>query len=245
MPAPSRLDLISVTTHSPAAVLWDMDGTLVDTEPYWMRAETELVESFGGSWSHEDGLQMVGNGLEVSALILQKAGVDLEVEVIIERLTARVQEMLASEGVPWRPGARELLAELRENQIPTALVTMSIFSMAQQVVDLIGFNAFDLIVAGDHVENPKPHPEPYLRAAALLEVPIERCVAFEDSVPGVASAAASGAFAIGVPHIISLPESPNYTLWPSLAGRTLADIASVMSTQANQQNPTESEVVTS
>lgn len=221
-----------------------MDGTLVDTEPYWMRAETELVTSFGGAWSHEDGLQMVGNGLAVSAAILQKAGVDLGVEEIIQHLTDRVQELLASDGVPWRPGARELLAELREREVPTALVTMSISTMAEQIVDLIGFEAFDVIVAGDHVENPKPHPEAYLLAAALLDVDISRCVAFEDSVPGVAAAAASGAVTIAVPHIITLPESSSYTLWPSLAERTLTDIAAVFTATATDKTPTDSEVVT-
>lgn len=244
MPAPSRLDLIPVTTHSPAAVLWDMDGTLVDTEPYWMRAETELVERFGGAWSHEEALQMVGNGLAVSARILQKAGVALEIDEIVQNLTDRVQELLTSDGVPWRPGAREILAELREREIPTALVTMSISTMAEQIVGLIGFEAFDVIVAGDHVENSKPHPEAYLLAAALLDVAIENCVAFEDSVPGVASAAASGAVTIAVPHIITLPESLNYTLWPTLAGRTFTDIAAAFSASATHTIPTDSEVVT-
>lgn len=213
-----------------------MDGTIVDTEPYWMQAEEELVGSFGGSWTHEDGLQMVGNGLAVSAAILQDAGVALSTDEIIQRLTGRVQELLETDGVPWRPGARELLAELSERGVPTALVTMSMSSMAEQIVDLIGFPVFRLIVAGDHVENPKPHPEAYLLAASKLGVPIEHCVAFEDSVPGVAAAAASGAVTIAVPHIVELPEHPGYTLWPSLAGRTLSDIATVfVETSQNQE----------
>ncbi|PPL18149.1 hydrolase [Microterricola pindariensis] len=213
-----------------------MDGTIVDTEPYWMQAEEELVGSFGGSWTHEDGLQMVGNGLSVSAAILQEAGVALSIDEIIQRLTDRVQELLKTDGVPWRPGARALLAELSERGVPTALVTMSMSSMAKQIVDLIGFPVFRLIVAGDHVENPKPHPEAYLLAASKLGVPIEHCVAFEDSVPGVAAAAASGAVTIAVPHIVELPEHPGYTLWPSLAGRTLSDIATVfVETSQNQE----------
>lgn len=216
-----------------------MDGTLVDTEPYWMRAEIELVESFGGAWSHQDSLQMVGKGLGDAAVILQDAGVALEAADIVLRLTARVQEQITIDGVPWRPGARELLAQLAENDIPTALVTMSISTMAHQIVDLVGFDVFDVVVAGDSVENPKPHPEPYLLAAALLDVPIERCVAFEDSIPGVASATASGAVTIAVPHIIALPEDPRYTVWPTLADKTIADIATVF-VEASQN----SEVVT-
>ena len=101
----------------PQAVLWDMDGTLVDTEPYWIAAEHELVEAHGGTWSHEQALQMVGNPLTESATILQAAGVDLPSEQIIDFLISRVIEQVEVE-VPWQPGARELLAELRERGLP-------------------------------------------------------------------------------------------------------------------------------
>src|SRR5690242_21755641 len=100
-------------SSKPRAVIWDMDGTPVDTEPYWMAAETALVESFGGTWSHEDALQLVGNGLTDSAIILQNAGVDMEAEAIIGVLTDAVQQALRVQGVPFRPGARELLQDLR------------------------------------------------------------------------------------------------------------------------------------
>ncbi len=127
-----------------------MDGTIVDTEPYWMVAEEALVGSFGGTWTHEDGLRLVGNGLDDSARILQEAGVDLPVAEIIDRLSDRVMEQILVE-VPWRPGARELLREIREAGIPTALVTMSIGRMARQVADAVPFDAFDHVVAGDDV----------------------------------------------------------------------------------------------
>ncbi len=89
----------------PAAVFWDMDGTLVDTEPYWLTAETRLVESYGGVWSEADGLQLVGSSLERSAIILQSRGVALEVDEIVDLLTDRVLEQIEV-AVPWRPGAR-------------------------------------------------------------------------------------------------------------------------------------------
>ena len=180
----------------PAAVLWDMDGTLVDSEPYWMRAETELVGSFGGVWTHEDCMQLVGSGLWNSAAILQSHGVDMTADAIVHWLTGRVQEQLAEGGVPWRPGARELLQALREAGIPTALVTMSVERMARQVADLAAFSdtaAFDTIVAGDMVAESKPHPEAYLTAARILGVDPALCIAIEDSIPGVASAVATGA----------------------------------------------------
>lgn len=204
-----------------------MDGTLVDTEPYWMSSEVELVSSFGGTWTHEDGLTLVGLGLWNSAQILQGRGVDLTPDEIVQWLTNRVQQKLDSDGVPWRPGARELLADLRERGVPTALVTMSVRRMAEQIVSHIPFDAFDVIVSGDEVTEAKPHPEPYLRAAELLGVDPVDAVAIEDSLVGLTSAVASGAVTIGVPHIVALPEGGEHTLWESLDGKTADDIAAV------------------
>jgi HAD superfamily hydrolase (TIGR01509 family) len=209
---------------APAAVLWDMDGTLVDTEPYWMKAEVALVESFGRTWTHDDCMRMVGLGLWVGAGILQEAGVDVDADSIVEHLTASVRAQLAEHGVPWRPGARELLGQLRDRGIPTALVTMSVASMAEQVAASVGFTAFDVIVSGDSVTHPKPHPEAYLTAADRLGVDPQDCVAIEDSVPGIESAVSAGTVSIGVPHLVDLSPDAGYTLWPSLDGRTADDI---------------------
>lgn len=222
------VDLPVVTTRLPAAVLWDMDGTLVDTERYWMAAEEELIESFGGSWTHEDALELVGSGLWEGAAFFQAKGVDLDLDTIVQRLTERVREQLREHGVPWRPGARELLLALREASVPTALVTMSLRSMADDVVSAIPFEAFDVIVTGDSVENAKPHPEPYLLAAALLDVDIAECVAIEDSPPGLASAFASGAITIAVPNILALDDEPSSAHWPTLDGTTVADVAALV-----------------
>jgi HAD superfamily hydrolase (TIGR01509 family) len=204
-----------------------MDGTIVDTEPYWMRAETELVAEFGGVWTHDDGMLLVGSGLWSSASILRSRGVDLSLDAIVARLTDRVQQQLAENGIPWRPGSRELLHQLRAAGVPTALVTMSVERMARQIIELIAFPAFDIVVAGDMVANSKPHPEPYLLAAERLEVDPAECIAIEDSVPGVASAVAAGTIAVAVPHQIDLPESMFYTRWATLDGRTIHDIAAL------------------
>ena len=221
------MNAIRINSSLPAAVLWDMDGTIVDSEPYWMRAETELVESFGGVWSHSDAMLLVGSGLEGSAVILQDRGVDLAGDAIVHRLTSRVQELLRTCGAPWRPGALELLADLKTAGVPMALVTMSQQRMARQIAELVGFTAFDTIIAGDMVTNSKPHPEAYLTAAGLLGVDPEHCIAVEDSIPGIAAAVASGAVVVGVPHMVSLPESAHYELWPTLAGRTLHGFTSL------------------
>lgn len=203
-----------------------MDGTIVDTEPYWMRAETILVESYGGTWLHTDALGLVGQGLWHSARLLQAKGVLLGEDEIIAALTSSVMEQIRIE-IPWRPGAMELLAEVRDAAIPTALVTMSLRSLAELVVSSIDFAAFDVIVSGDDVTHAKPHPEPYLMAAALLGVAITDCVALEDSQPGLASAVASGAVSIGIPHMAAIAEDRGHTLWPTLADRTLTDITRV------------------
>ncbi len=204
-----------------------MDGTLVDTEPYWMDAETALVESYGGTWTHEAALTLVGAGLWHSARVLQSHGVELGEEQIIEALTDAVLARVNA-NIPWRPGARELLLELKQAGIPTALVTMSMRRLALRVSDAIDFDAFDVIVAGDDVTHSKPHPEPYLMAADLLGVNAADCVAIEDSEPGAASAVASGAATIGVPLHVGLADDQGYVIWPTLAGQGITQLSELL-----------------
>ena len=203
-----------------------MDGTIVDTEPYWMRAETLLVESYGGTWSHEEALSLVGQGLWHSARIMQSKGVGLGEDELIQTLTTSVMEQIRVE-VPWRPGALELLTELHAAGVRSALVTMSLRSLAELVVSLMPVPVFETIVSGDDVTHSKPHPEPYLRGAELLGVDVTECVAIEDSLPGLASAVASGAVSIGVPHMVPIDESDSHTIWPTLAGRTVSHLSDV------------------
>jgi HAD superfamily hydrolase (TIGR01509 family) len=224
-----------MTSSVPAAVLWDMDGTLVDTEPYWMAAEAPLVESFGGTWSHEQALQLVGLALDETARIFQAHGVRMDVDAIVHRLTDDVLAGLARDGVPFRPGARALLRSLRDAGVKTALVTMSMRRMARSIVDLIDFDAFDVIVAGDDVTRPKPYPDPYLQACAQLGVEPADAVALEDSPNGLRSAVASGAVTIGVPHMVSLTGVGAHVLWPTLDGRGVADVAQAYASHRDGQ----------
>ncbi|MFT4212126.1 MAG: HAD family phosphatase [Microbacterium sp.] len=219
----------------PAAVLWDMDGTLVDTEPYWMAAETPLVESFGGTWSHEQALAVVGLGLDDAARILQEAGVRMPVREIVDHLTGCVLSALREGGVPFRPGARELLADLKAAGVPTALVTMSMRRMAETVTDLIDFPAFDLVVAGDDVTRPKPYPDPYLQACAALGVDPADTVAIEDSPNGIRAAVAAGSVTLGVPLMVSLTGTGAHALWPTLEGRTATDLAALSAAHRPQE----------
>jgi HAD superfamily hydrolase (TIGR01509 family) len=205
-----------------------MDGTLVDTEPYWMAAETALVESFGGTWTHEDGLTLVGGALMTSAGILRERGVALDNEAIVAWLGQRVLSQVQAR-LTWRPGAAELLRAMRDAGIATVLVTSSPRILADGVVGAIDFDAFDFVISAEDVALNKPHPDPYLRAAALVGVAIENCIVIEDSTPGIAAAVTSGAVTIGVPLHNPLFEGRGYDIWPTLAGRTVADLATVFS----------------
>ena len=206
------------------AVLFDMDGTIIDSEPYWMASEQALAAEHNGTWTANDGLDIIGMDLdESSKLFKDRANIPLEPEEIKNRLTNDVQSKLAR-AVPWRPGAKELLLELRKRNVKTALVTMALHRMAQQVVDAIPFDAFDVIVAGDDVTRGKPHPEAYEKAAALLGFPPSKCIAFEDSVTGLTSAEAAGTYAIGIPNIIEIPQKPDRVLWPTLEGVTFKQL---------------------
>ncbi|WP_199176559.1 HAD family phosphatase [Subtercola sp. Z020] len=216
-----------MTEQKPAAVLWDMDGTLVDTEPYWMTAQTALIESYGGSWTHEEALDLVGSGLWRTARAMQAKGVEMGEDAIVTLLSEQVMEQITV-AVPWRPGAKELLSDLRQSGIPTALVTMSIGVMAEHVRSFIPFDGFDLVISGDDVTHPKPHPEAYLAAAAHFGAAPADCVAIEDSVAGTASAVAAGVVTIGVPHYLSLDGSGATVLWPTLEGRRTADVVRVL-----------------
>jgi HAD superfamily hydrolase (TIGR01509 family) len=213
-----------VTGALPAAVLWDMDGTLVDTEPYWMAAEHTLVEAHGGVWTDEHAHQLVGNDLLVSAEYLRAhSPIDLTPLDIVRELLASVVARV-KEHMPWRPGARELLESLVAQRVPCALVTMSWESLATAVVSNLPHGSFAAVVTGDVVLHGKPHPEPYLMAARMLGVDIGACVAIEDSPPGVASAVAAGIPTIAVPHHVEVPETAGAVQISTLAGLTPHDL---------------------
>jgi HAD superfamily hydrolase (TIGR01509 family) len=191
-----------------AAVLLDLDGTLVDTEPHWIACEQELVAEHGGSWTDEDAMALVGKPLLVSAGYLAAVGgVDLPPAAIVERLLDGVVARVRA-SIPWTPGAQELLAALGAADVPVALVTMSYRRLAEAVLDGVPDGTFGTVVTGDEVRESKPHPEPYLRAAALLGADPRRCVAVEDSPTGVASAEAAGCVTVVVDGVVAVPPAP-------------------------------------
>ena len=208
---------------APLAVLWDMDGTLVDTEPYWIEVESELVAAHGGTWTHADAMNLVGSDLlESGRYIREVGGVDLEPAEIVEILLDGVIEHISRE-VPWRPGALALLADLQAAGVPCALVTMSYRRFAEPVLDALPAGTFKVVITGDAVQQGKPHPEPYLKAAALLGVDPADALAIEDSNTGVRSAESAGCTVLVVPNHVPVLEAERRvfadslpTTWPGL-----------------------------
>lgn len=211
-----------------AAVLWDMDGTLIDSEPAWLGAEMDLADAVGGTWTEEMGLALVGSDLMASAGYIQEhMPCPLPAEEIVERLLDGVVDHVVRD-VPWRPGARELLAALREAGVPCALVTSSYQRLTDAVIAALEPGTFDFVVTGDQVARGKPHPEPYLLAAEKLGVDPDRCVAIEDSEPGTRSAEAAGCAVLVVPAHAHPERRPDRTFWESLSGVTVADLAGLV-----------------
>ena len=194
-----------------------MDGTLVDTEPYWIDTEFELVEANGGTWTLDHAHAIVGGDLMESAQYMREHGeIDLPAEEIVNQLLDGVVARVRRK-VPWRPGARDLLAELRLENIPCALVTMSWRRLADAVVGELPSGSFAATIVGDEVRRGKPHPEPYLAAARALSVSPRDCVALEDSPTGVRSATAAGCHVIAIPHIVDVPGGRGHRQVKSLA----------------------------
>jgi HAD superfamily hydrolase (TIGR01509 family) len=207
----------------PQAVLFDMDGTLVDSEIIWDTGVEELAGLLGGALDPEVRSRMVGTNEDASVvMLLESLGIPLtETPHHQTWLRTRMKELFAA-GVAWKPGARELLLECRAAGIPTALVTSTPRELADIIIGHVGPDNFDLTVCGDEVERPKPDPVPYLAAAAKLGVDIERCVVIEDSVSGTSSALAAGAVTLAVPGDVELPAEIDVPRVDSLDGVDLA-----------------------
>nr|PZN47790.1 MAG: hydrolase [Actinomycetota bacterium] len=198
------------------AVLFDMDGLLVDTEPLWYEVETEVVERLGGTWGRAHQERLVGGSMRSTvAYILEVTGADVPPETVAGWMLEGMRSRLAR-GVELMPGADELLTEVRDAGLRTGLVTSSGRVLADAVLGTIGAGRFDVVVTDDDVARHKPDPEPYLRAARLLGLPPGRCVALEDSPNGVAAATAAGCAVVAVPSVLPVEEAPGRLVVGSL-----------------------------
>lgn len=225
MTAPSATDGL-------AAVLWDMDGTLVDSEKLWDIALYEAAEWLGGTLTEQQRLTLVGSNMTATARYLLKVTGHAVTDEAISRtgawIRARTADLFAG-ALPWRPGARDALAAVRASGLRTALVTSTERALTELALDTIGREFFDATVCGDEVDGQnKPLPEPYLRAARLLGVEPARCVAVEDSPPGAESAVAAGCTVLVVPNDVPVDPGPRRVFRASLVGVDATVLAEIL-----------------
>lgn len=217
-----------------AAVLWDLDGTLVDSEKVWQVTLDGTAEWLGGVVSVPTRLAMVGRDVDTSVGLLladvrsQGARPAVDVPAVRAHLLARTLALFGN-GLEWQPGARELLGAVRAAGLPAALVTSTVRMLADVALAATpGLAGFDAVVCGDEVSCVKPAAEPYRRAAELLGVDPVGCVAVEDSPTGVASAEAAGCCVLAVPSEVPIRPRPGRAVLPSLVGVTVADLAELV-----------------
>jgi HAD superfamily hydrolase (TIGR01509 family) len=211
------------------AVLFDMDGLLVDSEPVWSVAEAEIMAWLGGPWNLDVKALCVGRRVdEACRILVDVAGSSVDPREVMDRLVARMCELFR-EHLPLLPGAVELVDAVRAAGVATALVSSSYRALVDAALDSIGVQRFDVTVAGDEVARAKPHAEPYLTAAAALGAHPADCVVIEDSVAGATSGTAAGCPVLAVPNVVPVPPRPGVTVVTSLRDVDVTVLAALVS----------------
>lgn len=206
------------------AVMFDMDGLLVDSEPLWYVAESAVMARLGGTWTPADQHALVGGSMAATVgYLLARATRPAEPATVARWLIAEMVGLVRSRPLPPLPGVLSLLAEVRAAGLPHALVTSSEPAVVDAVLDRLDVR-FDVVVCGADVAVAKPDPEGYRLAAAKLAADPRRCMALEDSPNGVAAAEAAGLRVVAVPSVVPIPARPGRLVLQSLAGSTLAQL---------------------
>jgi HAD superfamily hydrolase (TIGR01509 family) len=215
-----------------SAVLFDMDGLLVNTEPLWLEVEHQTLATLGGRWSEADQRAIMGASMaHATSYIRGISGTDRTDAEVAAMLVGSMVQRLDGAEIPIQPGAADLLADVARSGVPFALVSASV----RPIVDLVlaflarsGLPVFPVSVAGDEVARSKPDPLPYLHAAELLGVDITRAVVLEDSLNGVRSAWTAGATVVAIPHAVPVEPGERIVVRESLVGLDLAGLASLV-----------------
>jgi HAD superfamily hydrolase (TIGR01509 family) len=217
---------------APAAVLFDMDGLLVDTEPIWTIAEVELCRSLGVEFTAEMKAAIVGTSMRTAVpRLLTLVGAPCapqDVDRTVDWLLGRMVSLFAERPL-LLPGVAPLLAELAAAQVPVALVSSSYRVLVDAVLSH-GFGPFDVTIAGDEISRTKPHPEPYLSAAARLGVDPTQCVVLEDSPAGVEAGESAGCAVVAVPSVagVTFGPAPRRLVLPTLEGVALSHLTDLV-----------------
>jgi len=198
------------------AVFFDMDGLLVDSEPEWLKSESEITAAYGYQWTSQDQVACLGGPLSrVGQYIHDKCNQAETPDFFTNKLVEVQSEKMRSH-TPFMPGAYELVKDLQKNGVKTGLVSASPRIIVDAVLDNVGAELFPFSISSDDVERTKPHPDAYLKAAQLTNSAIENCLVFEDSLTGVGAATSSGAWLVAVPHLVHVDESERVRVIKSL-----------------------------
>lgn len=198
------------------AVFFDMDGLLVDSEPEWLKSESEITAAYGYQWQPQDQVACLGGPLSRVGQYMHDKCAQAETPEFFTRKLIEVQSEKMRTHTPFMPGAFELVKELQSSGIKTGLVSASPRIIVDAVLENIGTDLFPFSLSSDDVERTKPHPDAYLQAAHLSGSTIENCLVFEDSLTGVSAATSSGAWLIAVPHLVHVAQSPRVRVIKSL-----------------------------
>ena len=214
-----------------SAVLWDMDGTLIDSEPLWIEQERELMESLGAIWTNDDAVHCIGGPMSrVDEYMRSKLSEAHRSQIppleLARRLLERM-EIRLSQKVPFTTGSFELISEMKSSDIPLALVSASTRPLMNAALKSIGDDIFHVTISDSDVTQSKPHPEGYLKAAQSLSVDINTCLVIEDSITGMNAAIASGAYVLGLPHVAHLPHGEKVVHRRTLEGLSLIGISEI------------------
>lgn len=214
------------------AVLWDMDGTLVDSEKVWDISLAALYERLGGELTPAVRASMVGSVAEnTMRIVYTDLGLDHDPAAMAEssRWLSDFTAELFEGGLPWCDGAREMLEALVAERTPMALVTNTERALTERALNGIGRHYFSATVCGDEVASGKPAPDPYLRAVALLGLAPQECLAVEDSVTGSAAAERAGCPVLVVPNDVAVPVGRRRRHVSSLIELDVADLRDIHS----------------
>jgi HAD superfamily hydrolase (TIGR01509 family) len=200
-----------------SAILFDMDGTLIDSEPLWLEAEIEIMEELGCNWNQQDQINCLGGPIDKTENYMQDRSNNIKPFGYFTKKLDDVMEQKLSTKLDLIPNALEIIDECKRSELKIALVTASSGRLMRAVLKRFPVGIFDTVVSYDDVERSKPDPEPYLLAAKTLGVDITNCVVLEDSLTGVQSGLSAGAQVIGIPHLVKMPSNPNLRVVESLS----------------------------
>ena len=193
-----------------------MDGLLVDSEPEWLKSESEITAAYGYQWTSQDQVACLGGPLSRVGQYMHDKCNQAETPDFFTNKLVDVQSERMRSHTPFMPGAYELVQDLQRNGVKTGLVSASPRIIVDAVLDNVGADLFPFSISSDDVERTKPHPDAYLKAARLTNSDIASCLVFEDSLTGVGAATSSGAWLVAVPHLVHVDESERVRVIRSL-----------------------------